>query len=146
MPFLGKWRYVLYAGYSGIVFKRNKLMNRKVFYTLEFDKILERLEQKATSAPGKRYASRIKPLRDPARIRQTLTNSADALSRIVKYGSLSFAGLFDVSEFEKRLAIGASLTAKELLSVGSLLTIQRPMAARSGRRNRQIRCRSCFRP
>ena len=123
MPFLGKWRYVLYAGYSGIVFKRNKLMNRKVFYTLEFDKILERLEQKATSAPGKRYASRIKPLRDPARIRQTLTNSADALSRIVKYGSLSFAGLFDVSEFEKRLAIGASLTAKELLSVGSLLTI-----------------------
>lgn len=98
-------------------------MNKKVLYTLEFDKIRTRLEEKATSERGKQFARTLRPMTDIGQIKNALTNSADAFGRIVKKGSLSFAGLFDVSEFEKRLAIGAGLSAKELLSVSSLLTI-----------------------
>ena len=98
-------------------------MNKKVLYTLEFDKIRTRLEAKATSESGKSFVRRLRPMTDIGRIRGALQNSADAFGRIIKKGSLSFTGLFDVSEFEKRLAIGASLSAKELLSVHSLLII-----------------------
>ena len=98
-------------------------MNKKVLYTLEFDKIRNRLEEKATSEAGKRFAHTLRPMTDIGRIRSALSHSSDAFGRIVKKGSLSFAGLFDVSEFEKRLAIGAGLSAKELLTVGSLLAI-----------------------
>ena len=98
-------------------------MNKKVLYTLEFDKIRTHLEAKATSESGKSFVRRLRPMTDIGRIRGALQNSADAFGRIIKKGSLSFTGLFDVSEFEKRLAIGASLSAKELLSVHSLLII-----------------------
>ena len=80
---------------------RGAKLNKKVLYTLEYDKIITKLCEKATSEIGKRYAQNAKPLTDVERIRTELTRTADAYGRIVKFGSLSFAGLSDVRPFEK---------------------------------------------
>ena len=104
-------------------------MNKKVLYTLEFDKIKKRLEEKATSEAGKQSAARLVPMKDISQIKNAISNTRDAFYRITKRGSISFAGLKDVSEYSKRLSIGASLTARELLSVNALLIISERAAA-----------------
>ncbi len=100
-------------------------MNKKVLSILEFDKIIRQLQAKATSETGKLFALELNPSEDPETIRKSLLQSHDAFSRIIKYGSLSFAGLLDIRPFQKRLSVKAGLSASELLSVASLLIIAR---------------------
>ncbi|MBR1627784.1 MAG: endonuclease MutS2, partial [Lachnospiraceae bacterium] len=98
-------------------------MDKKALSTLEFDKVIHRLAEKATSAPGKAFAERIFPLTNLRRIRRSLEQSADAQNRILRNGSLSFSGAFDARPMGKRLSLGTSLSTGELLSVASLLFV-----------------------
>ena len=97
-------------------------MDKKALYTLEFDKIIDRLVQKATSEPGKKFAGNILPMTNPGRIKRALNQSNDALKRIMKKGALSLSGLFDIRPFEDRLRLGGGLSQGELLSIVSLLS------------------------
>lgn len=56
-----------------------------------------------------------------AQIEQLQQQTSDALSRLFKYGSLSFSGVTDIRDSLKRLEIGGALSAIELLRVCSLL-------------------------
>ena len=96
-------------------------MDKKAINTLEFDKIIKKLSEKATSDAGKAFAEKILPMTNPHRIRQCLQQSSDALGRILRKGELSFSGVFDAQSIKGRLRISAGLSMKELLSVAGML-------------------------
>ena len=88
-------------------------MNEKVLKTLEFDKIIAKLENFAGSAMGREKCAALVPSSDKEEIEKWQQETADALSRLYKKGTLSFSGLPD---------IGASIRRLELLKFSSVLT------------------------
>ncbi len=96
-------------------------MNEKVLKTLEYDKIIDQLTTFASSEDAKRRCQKIKPLTDKAKIELLQQQTADALSRILKYGSLSFSGIHPIGDTLKRVEVGGTLGIGELLRVASML-------------------------
>ena len=110
-------------------------MNQKALKVLEYDKIIQLLADQATSDAGKKRCLELVPMTDKQKITAAQTQTADALSRIYRKGGLSFGGLKDPGFQMKRLEIGGSLNAAELLSVCTLLEITKRAKAYS-RENR----------
>ena len=98
-------------------------MNQKALKVLEYDKIIHLLADQATSDAGKKRCLELKPMTDKQDIIQAQTQTSDALSRIYRKGNLTFGGLKDPGFQMKRLEIGGTLNAAELLSVCNLLEI-----------------------
>ncbi len=96
-------------------------MNEKALKTLEYDKIIEMLESCATSTLGKDFCRNLRPLSDLTQIEVMQQETADALARIYKKGSLSFGGVKDIRGSLKRLEIGSTLGTGELLALSALL-------------------------
>lgn len=96
-------------------------MNEKVLKTLEYHKILSQLSEYAFSDAAKKRCLSLRPITDRGQIELLQLQTKDALSRLFRCGSLSFSGVHDVTESLKRLAIGGTLSASELLSICSLL-------------------------
>ena len=96
-------------------------MNEKVLHTLEYDKIIEKLEQYAGSAAGKNYCEKLLPSTNRAVILKEQRETSDALTHILTQGSISFQGVADIRESLKRLEIGAILGTRELLAISKLL-------------------------
>ena len=89
--------------------------------TLEYTKIIERLTELAGSSIGKELCRNLKPSSNLAEIEAAQKQTSDALSRIYQRGSISFSGVQDVRGSLKRLEIGGSLSALELLRIAKLL-------------------------
>lgn len=96
-------------------------MNEKVLKTLEYHKILSQLSEYAFSDAAKKRCLSLRPITDRGQIELLQLQTKDALSRLFRCGSLSFSGVHDVTESLKRLAIGGTLSASELISICSLL-------------------------
>ncbi len=96
-------------------------MNEKVLKTLEFYKIKERLEEYAASQTAKELCRALVPSSDIEEIQKQQKQTSDALQRLIRKGSLSFAGIKDIRPSLKRLSVGASLGIGELLAISSLL-------------------------
>ena len=96
-------------------------MNEKALRTLEYTKIIDRLTELAGSSLGKELCRNLKPSSNLAEIEAAQKQTSDALSRIYQKGSLSFSGVQDVRGSLKRLEIGGSLSALELLRIAKLL-------------------------
>ncbi len=96
-------------------------MNQKTLDKLEFPKIINMLEERASSPGGKQMCRRLKPMTDLQKITAAQEETAAAFTRIVKKGQLSFSGCYSVNESLKRLEIGSALNAAELLRIGKLL-------------------------
>ena len=96
-------------------------MNEKVLQTLEFNKIIDLLTDRAYSAPGKKLCRALVPEADINVIRKNQTETSDALKRIWQKGSLSFDGIHDITQSLIRLEIGSILGTGELLHICSLL-------------------------
>lgn len=96
-------------------------MNEKVLHTLEYNKIIDLLTQKATSQPGRVLCQDLKPLTDLNAIRLAQQETSDALSMLFSKGSTSFGGNRDVSMSLRSLEIGSTLSAPELLKIAGLL-------------------------
>lgn len=111
-------------------------MNEKVLHALEYNKILRRLADHAGSQEAKELCSQLHPITDPEEICRLQLTTADALSRIYRSGSISFAGIHNPHASLKRLELGSSLSTKELLSIASLLEVCR-RAASYGRGDRE---------
>lgn len=97
-------------------------MNQKVFKTLEYYKIIDKLTEYAASEPGKKMCRELVPSSDFNEIVQNQTETADAVTRVRQKGGLSLSGVSDIRDSLKRLEIGSSLSIHELLSISSLLT------------------------
>ncbi|MCI6536918.1 endonuclease MutS2 [uncultured Eubacterium sp.] len=110
-------------------------MNQKALKVLEYDKIIQLLADQATSDAGKKRCLELVPMTDKQQITEAQTQTSDALSRIYRKGNISFGGLKDPGFQMKRLEIGGSLNAAELLSICTLLEITKRAKAYS-RENR----------
>ena len=97
-------------------------MNEKVLNTLEYTNVIHLLEEKAGSAPGKKLCRELKPMTDIRLIEEAQQETSDALTRLIKKGSISFGSVKDVGFSLKSLEIGSSLTAAELLSFARFLS------------------------
>lgn len=113
-------------------------MNKKVYKTLEYDKILTLLEARAGSDRGKDLCRRLRPMTQLSEIRFAQRQTADALGRILANGSFSFGNSSDPTLLGKRLAIGGLANAHELLGIASLLTATK-RAAVYGEKKRDSR-------
>lgn len=96
-------------------------MNKKVLQTLEYHKIIAQLTQKADSDPGRNMCEALLPETDLSEIRTAQTETADALSRLFRYGSTSFGGNKDLGFSLKSLEVGSSLSIPELLKIAGFL-------------------------
>ena len=96
-------------------------MNQKVLKTLEYDKIISLLEEKADSEPGKILCRELLPSTDLEEIRLNQRETKDALTRLFRVGSTSFGSNRDLGFSIRSLEIGSTLSAGELLKIASLL-------------------------
>jgi DNA mismatch repair protein MutS2 len=96
-------------------------MNAKVLSTLEYDKIIQQLTDKADSPPGKALCRDLIPGTDLAAIQEAQSQTACALSRLFRWGSTSFGSHYDMSFTLKSLKVGSSLSAPELLRLAKFL-------------------------
>lgn len=97
------------------------IMNKKSLKTLEYNKIILRLSEMASSAPGRLLCENLLPMTELGDIRKALTETSDAVSRIFRHGSISFGGVKDIRPLIKSLEVGSSLGMKELLDISALL-------------------------
>lgn len=98
-------------------------MNEKVLKTLEYDKIIEKLVEHASSPMGKKCCRELLPSSDYREILSRQEETRDALSRLFKSGFLSFAGLSDIRPYLRLLEIDSTLSAAELLEIARLLAV-----------------------
>lgn len=98
-------------------------MNSKALKTLEYNKITDRLASHASSEPGIKLCRELQPMMDMDGINSALKQTSDAVSRIFRHGSISFAGLKDIRPLTKALEVGSALGMSELLDICSLLKV-----------------------
>ena len=65
-----------------------QVMNAKVKKVLEFNKILEALTKKASSAAGKEICIKLEPSKDLDEIKHNLIETSDAVGRILRNGNI----------------------------------------------------------
>lgn len=98
-------------------------MNKRALHTLEFDKIVNILADYATCPGGRMICEHTEPLTDTEEIKRLQSQTTDALTRVLRSGSLSFSGTRDIRESVKRLEIGSTLGITELLNISSVLKV-----------------------
>lgn len=96
-------------------------MNSKVLKTLEYDKIIQKLVEKADSEPAKKLCLELLPSTDLNEIRRNQKETADALQRLFQKGSTSFGNNRDLGFSIRSLEIGSTLSAAELLKIAAML-------------------------
>lgn len=96
-------------------------MNQKVLKTLEYNKIIYKLTEKATCEPGRKMCQELTPMTNLPDIEEAQEQTKDALNRLFKSGNTSFGGNRDFTYICKHLDIGASLQMKELLQIAAFL-------------------------
>ncbi len=96
-------------------------MNKKVLHTLEYDKIIAKLIEKADSEPGKQACQELLPQTDLDSINTSQTYTADALNRLFQYGSTNFGGNKSLGFSLRSLEVGSSLSSVELLKIAGFL-------------------------
>ena len=96
-------------------------MNTKVLTTLEYNKIIDLLTEKADSEPGKKLCRDLVPSTDLSAIRTAQRETKDALVRLFRIGSTSFGSNRDLGFSIRSLEIGSSLSMSELLKLASFL-------------------------
>ena len=98
-------------------------MNPKALKTLEYTKVIAKLTEYASSPLGREKCEKLTPSCDIKEIEHLQKETSDALSRLWKKGAVSFSGTRDIRNSLKRLEIGSTLSAKELLDISSVLTV-----------------------
>lgn len=94
-------------------------MNDKALRTLEYNKIIDKLSALAGTGYGRELCARLLPQEDLKEIKRLQTETTDALSRLLRKGSVSFGGIHDIRPSVMRLKVGSSLGAGELLHISS---------------------------
>ena len=96
-------------------------MNPKVLRVLEYNKIIDKLTEKATSEQGRKLTSSLVPMTDLGDISKAQTETSDALGRLFSKGSTSFGGNKDLGMCIKSLEVGSTLSISELLRIAAFL-------------------------
>jgi DNA mismatch repair protein MutS2 len=97
------------------------LMDAHTLELLEFDKIRELAASYAASSLGKELARQIEPKTDLAALREEIAQVTEMTEALADGQVPPFGGLHDVRLLVRRAAIGAMLTADQLLEVAETL-------------------------
>src|SRR4051794_27804028 len=89
---------------------------------LEFDKVRELAAGYGACSLGKELARRAEPSTDLERIRSELALVTEMVEALAQGQAPPFGGLHDIRLLVRRAAIGAQLTAEQLLEVADTLT------------------------
>lgn len=100
-------------------------MNNKTLRVLEFNKIIDMLRQYAASELGKAIVDKLEPSTDINEITLNQKETSEAVSMILKKGSLGLGGLRPVSEYIKRVNVSGVLNIEELIHIGDFLRVSR---------------------
>ena len=100
---------------------RIQKMNIKAKQTLEFEKILDMLAEKAVSPAGKEMCLKLTPSSKEEIIESMQTQTADALNRLIRNSSAPFTDKADIGECLEALKKERSLSIPELLRISVLL-------------------------
>lgn len=98
-------------------------MKVKSFKTLEFNKIIDKLQNYAGSELGKKIAGQLTPYTDIDEIKLHQGETSEAVTMILKKGSLGMGGLRDISTYIKRVNVGGSLNIVELIHIADFLRV-----------------------
>jgi len=103
-------------------------MLKNSFKTLEFDKILSRLRDCATSNFGKELAEKIEPSEDFETVKENLSLTTEAV-KIFALSSPPLGGFRDVREIFKKIRLGSVAEAEEFLDILSTMYTMRQVKA-----------------
>ena len=96
---------------------------------LEFDKILDRLQQLTASEPARDLAAHLKPMSDASLVRLELARVSEAKELLIVEGVAPLDGIKDVLPALKRSGIeNHVLTSRELLDIASTLRASRTLS------------------
>lgn len=92
-------------------------MNKKGLKVLEYNKIIELLSSQAGSEMAKEKLKALTPSDNAAEIREYLAETTEAVSVIVRKGSLPVGQIYDIKNAMHLARKGGSLTMRQLLQV-----------------------------
>lgn len=92
-------------------------MDNKYFNVLELEKIIDLLSQKASSELGRNIIKNLEPMSDYYKVKNSLEETSEAQSILIKRGHIPLAGINDIANYAKRAELGAVLDAASLLKV-----------------------------
>ncbi|MGE5604253.1 MAG: endonuclease MutS2, partial [Bacteroidota bacterium] len=95
--------------------------------TLEFNKIISKVEEYAATVMGKELVRELRPLTDLTAIREAQQITSEAVQLLVDSDRVPPGGIFDIRDSLKKASIGGTLAVQELLEIGSTLRGSRLM-------------------
>lgn len=95
-------------------------MNEKILRTMEFRKVLYKLENHASTSLGKQLATDLEPTSDFEEVKHRLKATDEAVLVERLKGHIPFGGITDVRPALHRARIGGMLNPLELLNVASM--------------------------
>ena len=100
-------------------------MNNKVLQILEYNRIIELLEEQASSYMAKEAIKNLKPQTDIDTIREALRSTTEAVDLIVHKGPLPLGSLYDIEGSVVLAYKGRTLTMRELIHIKYNMRIAR---------------------
>lgn len=100
-------------------------MNEKALRVLEFNKVIEMLEAKASSSLGKEFCRELKPSSDLSIVKQWLSETTEASGMMLQVGTPPIGPFYDLKNSLKLAEIGGCLSPKQLLEVADSLRTSR---------------------
>lgn len=99
---------------------------KKVLKILEFDKILERMQDYTESESVKKRIMKLEPMSDISKVNEAQKETTEAMSTLLKLGSIPVnLSVTDVRPSVKRTEQGGVLSPRELLDISRLLYVAR---------------------
>ena len=96
-------------------------MHKKVYNTLEFNKVLELISNYALSPMAKSKILAIEPFEHIDDIHFALKETTDTTNLLVQKGDLPLRGIKDIRQIIKRLSIQGTLSIPEILNIADVL-------------------------
>lgn len=99
----------------------NDVISDKTLRTLEFEKVLRRLEEHASFSLGKEAAAALRPATSVRAARDELRRTTEARLLLEEHPNTHLGGAHDVRPAARRAEVGAILTPLEFLDIGTTL-------------------------
>ena len=104
-------------------------MNSKILKTLEFDRILEILQEQAGSQLARAKIAELVPAANRHQVQDALTETTEAVSVILYKGNIPVGEMGDISGIASMARKGRCLSMRELLQIRNSLAITRQTKA-----------------
>lgn len=100
-------------------------MKNKTLKVLEFNKVIDMLESKATSASGKALCNELIPSSELSEVKASIDETTEAVNMIIQHSNPPIGPIYDQGSALKMSKIGGCLTPKQLIEIGDSLRTAR---------------------